>query len=334
MGQSHGRRLLKRTTPALRVRVRDLPPAVTRFHEEVLEGLQRPRKTLPCKYFYDARGSRLFEKICDLEEYYLTRTELSIMDCHAAEMARALGPRCLLLEYGPGSGRKTRLLLDHLVEPAGYVPIDISEDALMRFARALEVEYPRLEVLPVVADYTSGFGIPEGSSLPSRRAVYFPGSTIGNFEPAAARGFLERAASTAGSGGGLLIGVDLRKDAAILEAAYDDREEVTAAFNLNLLERINRELGADFRPGRFRHQARYDEGEGRIEMHLVSTVDQCVRIGSCLIPFEKGETIFTESCYKYALDQFDELARSAGWRLEHVWTDPREWFSVQYLTVA
>ncbi len=327
-------RLTPRTGSAPRVRLRDRAPALARFREEVLEGLEAPRKTLPSKYFYDARGSRLFERICDLEEYYRTRTELSIMESRSAEMAEALGPRCFLIEYGSGSGRKTRLLLNRLADPVAYVPIDISADVLARLALELQAEYPFLEVLPVVADYTTGFTTPKSARAASRRAIYFPGSTIGNFEPPEAGRFLARAARAAGRGGALLIGVDLMKERPILEAAYDDRKGVTAAFNLNLLERINREIGADFRAECFRHRALYNEGEGRIEMHLVSTVDQCVRVGSRLIPFEKGETIFTEACYKFALDQFEELARSAGWSLEHVWTDPRGWFSVQYLTAA
>ncbi len=310
------------------------PAARARFLQDVTEGLAAPRKSIPCKYFYDARGSRLFEKICGLEEYDLPRTELSIMDAHASEMARALGRRCLLIEYGPGSGRKTRLLLDHLEEPAGYVPIDISPDALERLVRSLEIEYPGLEVLPVVADFTASFRAPAGARAPARRAVYFPGSTVGNFEPAEAGRFLARAAATAGPGGGLLIGVDLRKEPSILLAAYDDREGVTAAFNRNILVRINRELGADFSPDRFRHAAVWDESEGRIEMHLVSDADQRVRIGARSFSFAKDETIFTEACYKYSIEQFRLLARSGGWRPGEVWTDPLGWFSVQHFTVA
>lgn len=316
------------------IRVRDFSPARARFLADVLEGLSRPRKTIPCKYFYDARGSRLFDRICELEEYYVTRTELSIMDAHAGEMAAAIGPRCLLIEYGPGSGRKTRLLLDHLDDPVAYVPIDISSDALTRFAHSLAIECPGLEVLPIVGDYTAGFKTPPSDRPPSRRVVYFPGSTIGNLESPEAVRLLARAAESAGRDGGLLIGVDLKKDLGVLEAAYNDGPGVTAAFNLNLLIRINRELGADFRTDRFRHRAVWNEREGRMEMHLVSLVDQGVRIGTRQIHFAKDETIFTESCYKYSLGQFAGLSARAGWTLERVWTDPRRWFSVQYLRAS
>lgn len=318
--------------PGRRVRVRDHSPDRQQFLDDVLEGLQRRRKEIPSKYFYDARGSRLFEEICELEEYYPTRTEIAIMKRRAAEMADVLGPRCLLIEYGCGSGRKTKLLLDRLHEPAAYVPVDISRDALARFSAELEVEYPHLEVLPVVADYTAPVAIPVSARPPARRAVYYPGSTVGNFKKPAARRFLRRVARLVGAGGALLIGVDLKKERGVLETAYNDAAGVTAAFNLNLLHRANRELGADFRPERFRHTAIYNERQGRIEMHLISEAEQVVRVGGRKIPFRKGETIFTECSYKYSLEEFGALGRSAGLRVEKVWTDARRMFSVQYLT--
>ncbi|HVF11165.1 MAG TPA: L-histidine N(alpha)-methyltransferase, partial [Abditibacteriaceae bacterium] len=247
----------------------DFEPQADCFREEVLHGLQQPQKELPCKYFYDERGSHLFDQICRLEEYYPTRTELAIMQEHAGAMAQLLGRGCLLIEYGSGSSLKTRVLLDHLAAPAAYVPIDISRAHLMRSAGRLAAAYPGLKVLPVCADYTTDFTLPTCHRPIARKAVYFPGSTIGNFDPTQAQNFLCHIAEICGVGGGLLIGIDLKKDACILEPAYNDARGVTAAFNLNLLRRINRELGADFQLDRFQHYAFYNEELGRIEMHLV-----------------------------------------------------------------
>lgn len=309
----------------------DRAPGLARFRDEVWAGLAAPRKTLPCKYFYDARGSALFEAICELPEYYPTRTELEILERHAAAMAARLGGRCLLVEYGSGSSRKTRLLLDQLRDPAGYVPIDISRAALADSARALRAAYPGLEVLPVCADYTTELDLPQPRKPAARRGVYFPGSTIGNFTPPQAQRFLAHMARIAGPGGGLLIGVDLRKDRATLERAYDDAAGVTAAFNLNLLARINRELGGGFALDRFEHRALYDERAGRVEMHLVSTAAQTVHVGGRAFRFERGETIHTENSYKYDLPGFAALATGAGLAIREVWTDPARRFSVQYL---
>ena len=313
---------------------RDYSPQTQRFAGDVLDGLQAPVKTLPCKYFYDEAGSRLFDRICELEEYYPTRTEAAIMQRCAGEMADCLGERLALIEYGSGSSTKTRILLDHLRDAAAYVPIDISREHLLRTAARLSAAYPRLRVLPVCADYTGRYELPDLDGPAARRIVYFPGSTIGNFHPGEAADFLIRIAEVAGSGGGLLIGVDLKKDARLLEAAYNDGKGVTAAFNLNLLERINREVGADFDMDSFRHHAFYNRPFGRIEMHLVSRHRQVVRVAGVEIPFRKGETIWTESSYKYRADEFASLAAQAGFRLERLWTDPVELFSVQYLTVA
>ena len=308
--------------------------AAARFRIDVLAGLGGARKTLPCKYLYDERGSSLFERICELDEYYPTRTELAILAAHAGDMADRLGARCLLVEYGSGSGRKTRLLLDRLREPAGYVPIDISSEALAASAQAIAAAYPELEVLPVCADYTEPLELPGPGRPAARRGVFFPGSTIGNFTPLEARRFLGRMARVAGPGGGMLIGVDLRKDRAVLEPAYDDALGVTAAFNKNLLERINRELGADFELERFRHLARWNPAAGRVEMHLVSEVEQRVRVAGAEFRFAAGESIHTENSYKYALDQFAALAGQAGLAVRRVWTDRDALFSVQYLTGA
>jgi L-histidine Nalpha-methyltransferase len=298
---------------------------------DVVDGLSRAPKSLPCKWFYDESGSRLFEMICGLDEYYLTRAELAIMERHVGAMAAALGPECLVVEYGAGSGRKTRLLLQQLVDPAGYVPVDIAEAQLAATAAALRARFPYLRIRPITADFTSAVSLPIAEIPARRRAVYFPGSTIGNFHPEDAVAFLARAAGVAGADGALLIGVDLLKDVETLERAYDDAGGVTAAFNLNLLARLNRELGADFDLRRFRHRAWFDRAHGRIEMHLVSTVRQEVHLGGSSWRLEAGETIHTENSYKYDPGAFAELAERAGWRLERVWTDPDSLFAEMYL---
>ncbi len=314
------------------LRLYDFEPQRTTFRDEVLQGLRKSPKELPSKYFYDAAGSRLFEQICELEEYYLTRTELHIMQERIAEMVALLGPNCLLIEYGSGSSKKTRMLLEALHTPAGYVPIDISKDQLLQSVTTLAAAYPWLEVLPVCADYTSDFEIPAPTKPAFRRVAYFPGSTIGNFEPEPARRFLKQIAKVC-KGGGLLIGVDLKKDCSVLHAAYNDRQGVTTQFNLHLLARINDELDANFRLDQFTHYAFYNPSESRIEMHLVSLKNQVVRIGEVEIPFKCGESIWTESSYKYTLEEFAQFAATVGFSVERVWTDPQRWFSVQYLTV-
>jgi dimethylhistidine N-methyltransferase len=315
---------------SLRLRRAVVPPE--NFRDEVLRGLARPRKMLPCKYFYDATGSALFDEICDLPEYYLTRAELGILRAHAAEMAALLGPRCLVIEYGSGSGVKTRLLLDQLVDPAAYVPIDISPGPLLAAAHALVAAYPTLEVLPVCADYTAEYPLPHPSSRPARRGVFFPGSTIGNFTPGEAESFLKHVGQMCGRGGALLVGVDLAKGSKTLERAYDDSQGVTARFNLNLLTRINRELGADFDLGAFRHRAVYERSLRRVEMHLVSQRAQEVRVAGTRFSFQAGEAILTECSYKWDPAEFEQLARGAGWRRIRVWMDAQRRFSVQYLT--
>lgn len=299
---------------------------------EVLEGLLKPRKELPCKLFYDERGSALFDEICKLEEYYPTRTEISIMSENIAEISAALGKRCILIEFGSGSSTKIRLLLDHLEEPTAYVPIDISAEHLMKSAAALAEDYPALKIIPVYADYTQPFSLPLFDFSYLRKVIYYPGSTIGNFTRESARRFLRQIAKRAGSGNGLLIGVDLKKDKKTLEAAYNDKREVTAEFNLNILRRLNRELGADFRLEWWRHHAFYNGDEGRIEMRLVSRKDQQTRINGTKISFRQNESILTEYSYKYTVEEFRELVVGL-FEVEHVWTDSESKFSVQYLTV-
>lgn len=308
----------------------DFHPETESVRDEVLDGLRDTPKHLPSKLFYDERGSQLFDAICELDEYYPTRTEQAIMETHVEAMGEAIGPEALLVEYGSGSSMKTRILLDHADDLAGYVPIDISRDHLMQAAETIAARYPELDVLPVCADYTADYHLPEPAVSPERTVVYYPGSTIGNFTPEAARDFLAHIAGQVGPEGGLLIGVDLQKDEALLRAAYNDAKGVTATFNKNLLRRINRELDADFDLGRFRHEAIYNAGEGRIEMQLISEADQQVTVAGVDIPFATGERITTEYSYKYTVKGFAALAAAAGWSVEDVWTDADRLFSVQY----
>jgi dimethylhistidine N-methyltransferase len=302
------------------------------FQRDVIEGLSRPRKAIPCKYFYDDRGSALFDEICELDEYYLTRTELAILRAHVDEMATAMGEDCDLIELGSGSGLKTRLLLEHLREPRAYLPIDISPKPLARSAADLARGFPWLAIHPVCADFTGPVSLPETGTPRARRVVYFPGSTIGNFRPRAALGLLRSIALMVGEGGGLLIGFDLDKDESLVEPAYNDRRGVTAEFNLNLLARINRELGADFDLRAFEHRAVYIRVKERLEMHLVSRKAQIVRVDGRLFSFQEGETIHTEYSYKYSLEHFGRLASRAGFSLGRQWFDPNRHFCVQYLT--
>jgi len=311
----------------------DRHPDTGSFLADVVAGLSLPRKALPAKYFYDARGSRLFEAICRAPEYYPTRTETALMNARAATMARRLGPRCVVIEYGSGSGSKTRILVDAL-DPVAYVPIDIARVQLRRTAAQFARAFPGLAVAAVCADYSRPFRLPRLAGFaPRRRVVYFPGSTIGNFTPAEAAAFLANARRVAGPGGAMLIGVDLKKDAARLNAAYNDAAGVTAAFNLNLLVRINRELGADFDPAAFRHLAFYDAARGRVEMHLVSLKAQRVRVAGRVFRFRGGETIHTENSCKYSVAEFRRLAVGAGFEPAACWTDTGRLFSVHYLTV-
>jgi len=314
-----------------RIRLHDFEPGQDRFLAEVLSGLRKSQKELPSKYFYDEQGSCLFDRICTLDEYYIPRAEATIMETYIEEMVDLLGPSVLLIEYGSGSSAKTRILLDHLRELAAYVPIDICREQLLRATRELVSAYSGLEVLPVCADYTCGFELPVPRRPSERKVVYFPGSTIGNFDPIPAKHFLEHIAGVCGPGGGLLTGVDLKKAPRVLHRAYNDRQGVTAAFNLNLLERINRELNCDFQLEWFEHYAFYNPREGRVEMHLVSLRDQTIHLDNVTIPFAKGESIWTESSYKFNLDEFEQMAAAAGFKVEHIWTDEQQWFSVQYL---
>ncbi len=310
----------------------DREPALETFRRDVIEALSRePLKELPTQYLYDERGSALFDRICELPEYYPTRTELSIMERDAGQMARVIGPGTLVVEYGSGSSVKTRHLLEALVDPAGCVLVDISRDHLLRSAEVLAGRFPHVEVLPVCADFTAPFDVPTPQHAVERRVVYFPGSTIGNFLPEAAERLLAQMAEQCGPGGGLLIGTDLRKDPAVLKAAYNDAQGVTAEFNLNLLRRINRELKADFDVQGFRHQAIYDESKGRIEMLLISRRPQTVTVAGHRFSFAEGEAIRTEYSHKYSVEGFTAMAGQCGFEPVQAWVDPQQLFCVHYL---
>ena len=312
----------------------DFEPETQAFYDDVIDGLSERPRSLPCKYFYDQQGSELFDQICDLDEYYLTRTESAIMARYGAEMADQIGPGVMLVEYGSGSSIKTRILLDHLEEPIAYVPVDISKEHLLASANSLSELFPGIEVLPVCADFTEPFRLPDPQRKPTHNAVYFPGSTIGNFTPKAAQKMLRRIVEICGCGGGLLIGVDLQKDRSIIEPAYNDSKQVTEAFNLNLLHRINRELSGAFRVDQFEHRAVYNADEGRVEISLVSCRDQTVDIGDASFEFEQGESIHTEYSHKYTIEGFAKMAASAGLTLRKHWTDDEELFGVLHLVVT
>jgi dimethylhistidine N-methyltransferase len=321
---------MKRTPGA--VPVLDLEPDASDFLAQAIAGLSSSPRTLPSKFFYDERGSDLFQEICELPEYYVTRTETEILRRHAPEMAASIGENAELVGFGTGAGVKTRMLLEHLKDLIAYVPVDISKQRLTESAEALSREIPALEILPVCADYLQPFELPTPSRQPAHIAVYFPGSTIGNMEPHIARNFLGRVSRLCGHSGGLIIGVDLQKSRKVLEAAYNDSAGVTAAFNLNILERANRELGADFDLSAWRHRAIYNDQAHRIEMHLISERAQTVHLGGHEFHFAAGEKIITEFSYKHTIEGFSALAASAGFQLARVWTDPAKLFAVCHFT--
>ena len=308
----------------------DLEPTADDFRRDVLDGLSGAPKSLPCKYLYDAHGSRLFDKICTLEEYYPTRTEMALLTEHVGRIGAAIGPHATILEFGSGSSGKAKILLDALESPRAYVPIDISHAHMAAAAARLATDYPEIEVRPVSADYTRPFRLPE-DPYPRGYVGFFPGSTIGNFDPHEAQIFLADARFRLGAGARFLIGVDLKKPEPILHAAYNDAAGVTAAFNLNLLRRINREIGADFPLDGFEHEARYDSVNGRIEMHLVSREAQRVTVADRTFDFTAGETIHTENSYKYTVGEFHDLAARAGWSVEAWWRDRNALFSIHLL---
>ncbi len=314
--------------------VGDFGPENEEFLSDVCAALKESPRRLPSQYLYDERGSELFDEICELDEYYLTRAELEILRRAGEEICATLGPACALIEFGSGSSLKTRVLLDRLHDAVAYVPVDISRDHLQTTARSLVERYPDLEILPVCADYTRAFDLPDWAISPRRCVTYFSGSTIGNMNLKDSIDMLRQLGQVSGDEGGILVGVDLHKDSETLVAAYDDRRGVTAAFELNLLERMNRELGADFDMRAWSYEAEYDTERQRIEMYVRSAVNQCVEIGSKQFCFEAGERILTEVSQKFTLASFSALSEAAGLQVSKVWTDTADQFSLHYLEPA
>ena len=316
----------------------DCRPATETMRGDVLRGLARDPKTLPSQYLYDERGAGLFEKICETEEYYLTRTEIAILRENMDAIVDRIGPGALVIEPGSGSGVKTQLLLENLEDPAAYVPIDIAKQQLADLAAQMDQRFPDLEVVPICADFTSGYELPPWADALRKRVAYFPGSTIGNFTPPVAVEMLRHMVELCdddddrgGDGGGVLVGVDLKKDRAIVEPAYDDAEGVSREFALNYLVRLNRELNADFELSQFGYQAPYNEAHGRVEMALVSRCRQVAHVDGVGVSFGLDERVLTEYSYKYSPDEFAALAEDAGLEVTDTWTDPEDLFSVQYL---
>lgn len=313
------------------IRVDDRHPDIEDTLQTVRRGLSAKPKKLPSRLFYDERGSALFEAICEQPEYYLTRTEIAIMRDHAAEIAATLGSEVRLVEYGSGSGIKTRMLLEHLESPVAYVPVEISRTALMESVASLATQFPDVPMQPVCADFTQPLRLPVAARAPRRTIIYFPGSTIGNFESKEAMKILRQMRAEMSDGGGVIIGVDLKKDTAEIEAAYNDAAGVTRDFTLNMLVRLNREIGTDFDVEGFRHRARYNALAGRIETSLVSAKRQEVHVGPETYVFREDEAMQVEYSCKYSLEDFALMAAKAGLSVQKVWMDADRRFSVQYL---
>jgi dimethylhistidine N-methyltransferase len=318
--------------PGATVAFHDFAPKLDNFRDAVLDGLSRKQKRIPCRFLYDARGSDLFEAICETPEYYPTRTEIAILREHAPEIAALMGPDATLIEYGSGAGQKVKLLLDAMERPRAYAGIEVSREILLRATDDLAPAWPKLDVVAICADFLTPITLPaalRGGAGP--RVGFFPGSSIGNFTPAEATRFLAQCRTMVGPGGGMLIGIDLKKETARLDAAYNDAAGITAAFTLNLLERINRELGGDFATTRFAHHAKYDAATGRVAIHIRSLAEQTATVAGRRFQFAKGEGIHTEDSWKYAVSDFQMLARDAGYTPRGCWTDRDRLFSVHYL---
>ncbi|GGA06865.1 L-histidine N(alpha)-methyltransferase [Dyella caseinilytica] len=316
---------------AYAVRDEQRPPD-NQLLQVVQRGLRSQPKRLPSWLFYDEQGSALFERICEQPEYYLTRAEIALLDAHAGEIAELLGPDVRLVEYGSGHAVKTRLLLEHLADPVAWVPIELSSEALRHGMQGMEQHFPDLPIQPLPVDFTRALRLPVPPRAPRRTVVYFPGSTIGNFDEREAAQLLRKMRSEMGDNGGILVGADLKKDKSTLESAYNDRAGVTAAFTLNILARLNRELGCNFELGAFRHRAHYNAMAGRIETHILSNREQRVRVGRLQVLFREEEAMLVEYSCKYSLEDFAALAAVAGLAVQQVWMDPQSMFSLQYLT--
>ena len=297
---------------------------------EIFDGLNQPQKKLPSKLFYDEKGSQLFDQICRLDEYYLTRTEMMILKNNVEEIVECFEDNSVFIEYGSGSSLKSRILLKNIKNISGYVPIDISTEHLQSTADSLNERYPDLDIYPVAADYTKTIAIPEIKKPVNRRTGFFPGSTLGNFLPEEAREFLKVVADELGKNGGFVIGIDLKKDKNILEAAYNDAKGITAEFNLNLLHRLNDEFGFNFDVASFKHHAPFNEKKSRIEMHLVSLCDQTIKSGDDEFKFKKWETILTEYSHKYSIEAVEKII-DGYFKIQKVWTDKNDYFAVMFL---
>jgi dimethylhistidine N-methyltransferase len=317
--------------PKSRVHLYDLHPPLADFQAEVLQSLEQTPKVISPKFLYDRQGAALFEQICQLDEYYLTRTEIAILKKYAHEIALLIEGG-VLIEFGSGSSQKVRIFLDKVARLPVYIALDISKQHLWESCQQLAEEYPDLRTIAICADYTQPITLPKiGSIEGKKRIAFFPGSSIGNLEPLEALEFLKNTAKLVGSNGGLLIGVDLKKDATILEPAYRDSQGISAAFALNLLKRINDELQGNFKLNNFQYDAVYNAEMGRIEMYIISSIEQKVLIGNREISFDRGEKLLTEYSYKYSLEDFQKLAAEAGFIPQVVWTDPQQLFSIHYL---
>lgn len=317
------------------LKLHNFEPQTAAILDEVVEGLKQTPKYLSAKFNYDERGARLYEKLCQTKDYYLTRTELGIMYQNIQQIVAHLSEEILMIEYGSGNSKKTRLLFDHLPNLVGYIPIDISKKQLIETVTKIAQDYPDMEVLPVCADYTQSFELPTPSQKFTLRLIYYPGSTIGNIHPQEAILFLKQMRQYCQRGDALLIGVDLEKEPSILKQAYDDRDGITQQFNLiNPLERLNREYGMDFVIPQYQHHIVYNEPNSSIEIYLKSLCDQTVQINGETIHFTAGELIERAVAYKYNLKLFQKLIEQAGWQTERVWTDDKQWFSIHCLIAA
>lgn len=313
----------------------DLAPIEDDFRTAALAGLTRPHKSIPCRFLYDAHGSELFGRICELPEYYITRTEVGILETYAKEIAALAGPNCHLIEFGSGAGTKVKFLLSAFETPAAYTAIDISPAALHRAAQGITEAFSGVDVTAVCGDFTDPRRLPPSLFAGSARRIgFFPGSTIGNLTPEEAVAFLRGCRIVLGPDGAMIVGVDPKKDAAVLDAAYNDAAGVTAQFTLNILARMNRELGANFDLSRFRHDASYSPAEGRMAIYIQSLMDQIVKVAGRPVSFARGERIHVEYSYKYSVEEFETLAARAGFRATGCWTDAGRLFSVHYLNAT